>query len=227
LSTPLRLVIFDVDGTLIDSQAHILAAMARAFDGVGLPVPERSAVLGVVGLSLPVLVAHLAPAADATTQGRIIEGYKQGFADLRAEGEAGMSPLYPGARAALDALAARDDTLMAVATGKSRRGMAHVIEMHGLEGVFQSVQTADDHPSKPSPEMIRACLTETGVAPRDAAILGDTAFDMEMGRNAGIHPIGVTWGYHNRKRIFQAGAVDLLEDFSALMPCLDRLWGLQ
>jgi len=227
LSAPLRLVIFDVDGTLIDSQAHILAAMARAFDGVGLPVPDRGAVLGVVGLSLPVLVDQLAPAADATTQARIIEGYKQGFADLRTEGEAGMSPLYPGARAALDALAGRGDILLAVATGKSRRGMAHVIEMHRLEGVFHSVQTADDHPSKPSPEMIRACLMETGVDGRDAAILGDTAFDMEMGRNAGVHPIGVAWGYHNRKRLFQAGAADLLEDFSAMMPCLDRIWGLQ
>lgn len=227
MTAPLRLLIFDVDGTLIDSQAHILAAMARAFDGVGLPVPDRAAVLGVVGLSLPILVDHLAPDADATTKTRIIKGYKQGFADLRAEGEADLSPLYPGARAVLDAMAARDDILLAVATGKSRRGMAHVIEMHGLEGVFQSVQTADDHPSKPSPEMIRACLAETGVDGRDAAILGDTAFDMEMGRNAGIHPIGVTWGYHNRKRLFQAGAADLLEDFSALMPCLDRLWGPQ
>jgi phosphoglycolate phosphatase len=227
LTTPLRLVIFDVDGTLIDSQAHILAAMARAFDGVGLPVPDRGAVLGVVGLSLPILVEQLAPAADAATKTRIIEGYKQGFADLRAEGEAGMSPLYPGARAVLDRLAVRDDILLAVATGKSRRGMAHVIEMHGLEGVFQSVQTADDHPSKPSPEMIRACLAEFGVAAQDAAILGDTSFDMEMGQNAGVHPIGVTWGYHDRKRLYQAGAVDLLEDFSAVMPCLGRIWGLE
>ena len=227
MTAALRLVIFDVDGTLIDSQAHILAAMARAFDGVGLPVPDRETVLGVVGLSLPVLVDHLAPTTEAATKTRIIEGYKQGFADLRVEGEAAMSPLYPGAREVLDRLSERDDTLLAVATGKSRRGMAHVIEMHGLEGMFQSVQTADDHPSKPSPEMVRACLEDTGVATRDAAILGDTAFDMEMGRNAGIHPIGVSWGYHDRKRLFQAGAADLLEDFSAVMPCLDRIWGLE
>lgn len=225
MTAPLRLVIFDVDGTLIDSQAHILAAMARAFEGVALPVPDRDAVLGVVGLSLPVLVDRLAPDADAVTRVQIVEGYKQGFADLRAEGEASLSPLYPGARALLDDLTARDDTLLAVASGKSRRGMAHVIEMHGLEGVFHSVQTADDHPSKPSPEMIRAALAETGVDARDAAILGDTAFDMEMGRNAGIHPLGVTWGYHDRKRLVRAGAADLLEDFGAVLPCLDRIWG--
>ena len=225
MSSPLRLIIFDVDGTLIDSQAHILAAMARAFQGVGMAVPPREAVLGLVGLSLQVLVERLVPKADAVTQSRIIEGYKQGFADLRAEGEANMSPLYPGARETLEHLAARDDILIGVATGKSRRGMAHMMEMHRLAGMFQTVQTADDHPSKPSPEMVLACLRETGVETSDAAILGDTSFDMEMGRNAGIHTIGVNWGYHAPDALIKAGADAVLTSFTDLAAHLDQIWG--
>lgn len=227
MNSPLRLVIFDVDGTLVDSQAHILGAMGRAFAGEGLTMPARATVLGCVGLSLPVLMSRIAPEADTDVQTRLIAGYRQAYADLRAEGAEALSPLYPGARAVLQTLAERDDTVLAVATGKSRRGMAHVIEMHGLEGMFQSVQTADDHPSKPSPEMLRACLAETGTDAPDATILGDTAFDMEMGRNAGIHTIGVTWGYHDRNRLFQAGAARILDDFAAVIPALADKWGLQ
>lgn len=222
-----RLVIFDVDGTLVDSQAHIMAAPTRAFEGEGLATPARAAVLGCVGLSLPVLMARIAPEADAGLQARLIAGYRQGYGDLRAEGAEDLSPLYPGARDALDALAGRDDVLLAVATGKSRRGMAHLIAQHGLEGMFQSIQTADDHPSKPSPEMLRACLVETGVDALDATILGDTAFDMEMGRNAGVHALGVTWGYHDKNRLFQGGASEIIDDFTGVIPALERRWRLQ
>lgn len=221
----LKLVIFDVDGTLIDSQAHIVGAMNAAFDGLGLTPPSREQTLSIVGLSLPVAMDRLMPDADAATQSALVEGYKQGFMRMRTEGDEALSPFYPGAREALDRLAAQDDLLLGIATGKSRRGMDHLMEMHRLRRLFQTVQVADDHPSKPNPSMVAACLSETGVDTTHAVILGDTVFDMEMGRNAGIPAIGVEWGYHPAENLVTAGAMKVLTHFDQLDNALNEIWG--
>ena len=222
--TGLRLVIFDVDGTLVDSQAHILAAMARAFAAVGLPGPPRAAVLGIVGLSLPQAMARLCPARPDRVPD-LVAAYKDAFADLRRAGDgAALSPLYPGAAAALAALAAEAETLLGLATGKSRRGLAHLVELHGWAGLFQTVQTADDHPSKPHPAMLEACLAETGVAAGRAVIVGDTTYDIEMGRAAGIAALGVGWGYHPPAALHAAGAARVLDEFTALPGALAAIW---
>ena len=221
--TELRLVIFDVDGTLIDSQAHILAAMGAAFAAHDRPAPPRADTLSIVGLSLPVAMARLAPDLP-DHHDSLVAAYKDAFARLRLSPDgAALSPLFPGARAALDHLAGQDHTLLAIATGKSRRGLDHILDLHDLRGLFQSVQVADDHPSKPHPSMIHACLRDTGVDPRRAAILGDTTFDIDMGRAAGIRSIGVTWGYHPATALTRAGADALIDDFAALPETLDRL----
>ena len=221
--TDLRLVIFDVDGTLIDSQAHILAAMNAAFAAHDLPAPPRADALSIVGLSLPVAMARLVPDL-AHHHDSLVAAYKDSFATLRLSPEgAALSPLFPGARAALDHLAGQDHTLLAIATGKSRRGLDHILDLHGFRGLFQSVQVADDHPSKPHPSMIHACLRDTGVDPRRAVILGDTTYDIEMGRAAGIRAIGVTWGYHPVQALTGAGADALIDDFAALPAVLEDL----
>ncbi|MAQ35876.1 MULTISPECIES: HAD-IA family hydrolase [Thioclava] len=217
----MKLAIFDVDGTISDSQNHITHAMTIGFEAAGLPAPPASAVLQIVGLSLPLAVARLAPEHDAETQARIVEGYKQSYKTARA---ASPAPLYPGAEALLRKLAARDDMLLAVATGKSRRGLRALIEYHGLEGLFVSQQTADDHPSKPHPSMIGAALSEAGVDARDAVMIGDTSFDIEMGRSAGVATIGVRWGYHAPHLLEAAGAHQMVDDFDALETTLLDLW---
>ena len=219
----LRLVIFDVDGTLIDSQAHILAAMNAAFAAHDLPPPAREATLSIVGLSLPIAMARLAP-NHPDWQGTLVEAYKDAFGQMRRGPDgAALSPLFPGARAALTHLAAQDHTLLAIATGKSRRGMDHILDLHDLRGLFQSVQTADDHPSKPHPSMVAACLRDTGTAAARAVILGDTTYDIDMGRAAGIHALGVAWGYHPPENLTASGACAILHSFDALPMALDRI----
>jgi len=213
----LRLVVFDVDGTLVDSQAHILGAMAQAFGGLGLEVPDRGAVLDIVGLSLPQAIARLAPALNVREQAQLVDGYKNAYAAMRAQS---LSPLYPGALAVLDHLAQDRSVILGIATGKSRRGLVHLMAAHGWEGRFVTTQVADDHPSKPHPSMLHACLRETGVAPEQTVMVGDTAYDMEMARAAGVHALGVGWGYHPADRL----GARVIDQFSALPAALADIW---
>lgn len=219
MSGPLRLVIFDVDGTLVDSQGDILASMAAAFEGAGLATPTRKDVLDIVGLSLPQAMDRLAPEADNAT---LVQSYKDNYARLRVENGASSSPLYPGARTALERLNAVPETLLGVATGKSKRGLDGLIEAHGLQGLFVTQQVADFHPSKPHPSMIHQAMSDTGVGPDNAVMIGDTTYDMEMATAAGIPFIAVSWGYHAPERLSQARAV--LGDFSHLDAALAAIW---
>ncbi|AUH32582.1 HAD-IA family hydrolase [Paracoccus tegillarcae] len=213
----MKLFVFDVDGTLVDSQHHIHAAMTQAFQAVDLPPLALSQVVQIVGLSLPEAMAVLAPTQDAATQARLVQEYKNAFNRARITEDA---PLYPGALDCLDALAARDDWLLAVATGKSRRGLHAMIEAHGLQGRFVSLQAADDHPSKPHPSMLLAALAETGLGPEDAVMIGDTSFDMQMSRAAGMAGFGVSWGYHDDALLTEAGARLIATDFNHLTDAL-------
>ncbi|THH34468.1 HAD family hydrolase [Aliishimia ponticola] len=201
----LKLVVFDVDGTLVDSQAEILGAMTTAFADAGHTAPDRDAILSIVGLSLPVAMAKLVPDLSAADQDALVAGYKRAYANQRARGQAG--PLYPGISDLLDRLAGQHDLLLGVATGKSRRGLTALLEHHALGRHFVTTQVADDHPSKPHPSMLMAALSETGVAPEAALMIGDTSFDMQMGVNARVGTIGVTWGYHPQHALTSARAI--------------------
>lgn len=213
---PPRLVIFDCDGTLVDSQHMICAAMNEAFAAHGLDHPARDAVLGIVGLSLPQAIAVLAAGADEAAVHAISDSYKQAFTVLRSD-PANSEPLYEGALDAVLALAARDDVLLGMATGKSRRGVDRVLALHGLSDHFVTLQTADDNPSKPHPGMIRRALVETGAEPEHTVMIGDTSYDMAMARSAGVTALGVAWGYHPPANLMQAGAHAVADDFGALV----------
>jgi phosphoglycolate phosphatase len=219
--TDLQLVIFDVDGTLIDSQADILGAMDAAFAAIDRPAPPRATVLSVVGLSLPFAIAQLAPDEPPARVEAMTVAYRTRFQTLRKAGGAESMPFYPGMRALVDRLAAADDLLLGIATGKSRRGLDALIAAHGLEGTFVTSQTADDHPSKPNPAMLEAALAETGIDRTHAVMIGDTTYDIEMAHAAGIRAIAVGWGYHPPKALAAADAYAANTD--ALAATLDAM----
>lgn len=216
-----RLVILDVDGTLVDSQAIIVEAQRRTFRAHGIAPPTRARSLSIVGLSLPdafrVLVGEEGPWADMAAT------YREVYFALRAD-RTYKEPLYPGVRETLASLARRDEVVLGIATGKSRRGVAHLLAREGWEGLFATIQTADDAPSKPHPGMILQALAETGVAPECAAMVGDTTFDMDMAQAARVAGIGVSWGYHGVDALRDRGARVIVERFSELVPTLDALW---
>lgn len=207
----MKLVVFDCDGTLVDSQHMIVAAMEGAFSRFGLRSPERTAILSVVGLSLDQAFQRLAPLAKSADVIALAEAYKTAFGQLRRD-RAHEEPLYPGVRKALQALAREPDVLLGVATGKSRRGLAAVLDREGLTDLFVTLQTADTNPSKPHPAMLIEAMAQAGVKPHRTLMVGDTIYDVSMARDAGVRAIGVAWGYHPTAELAAAGAYCVMQD---------------
>ena len=217
----LRLCALDLDGTLIDSQHHIVAAMASAFRGEGLPPPTPAKVREVVGLPLDQAIRRLAPDVRGLQQERVGQAYRDAYFDAKdADGTA--EPLMPGARAALDALEA-EGWLLAVVTGKGRRGLHEVLEAHGLLPRFAVLKSADDGPGKPDPTMLLDAVRETGSSPGRAVMVGDTVFDMGMARRARVAGIAVTWGYHELTQLQTERPAAVIESFEELAEAAGRL----
>lgn len=219
--TPLRLALLDVDGTLVDSQAIIVAAMDAACLVCGVTPPPGEHVRRGIGLSLVEAVAQALPEQDAAAHERIAHHYKEAFFDLRAAGTH-AEVLFPGTVEAMDALEAQG-VLIGLATGKSRRGITSFIEQHGFEGRFITLHSADDGPGKPHPAMIHAALENTGCLPEHVVMVGDTTFDVQMARAARVGAIGVAWGNHDAEALRGAGAHVVLDRFDGLIGALDEL----
>jgi phosphoglycolate phosphatase len=218
----MHLLLFDVDGTLMDSQQMICAAMGAAYSHHGLAVPPRAQLLSIVGLSLGDAFTRLAQGADHPVAGLTAQ-YKEAFFALRDAGTHD-APLYPGAREAVEQLARRDDVVLGIATGKSRRGVTAMLEQYSMVDAFATIQTSDDAPSKPHPAMVLQAMSETGIDAAHTAMLGDTVFDIEMARAAGASALGVSWGYHPVSDLHAAGAVAVIDNFGALATALEKLW---
>jgi len=218
MSAEMRLLIFDLDGTIVESQDMIVESQRRTFLAHGLTPPDRRTSLSVVGLSLREAFTVLV-GADGPVDS-MAESYKSQFQELRADASR-EAPFFPGAEETIARYGADDRFMLGVATGKSRRGVHHLFSRTGWAPLFATVQTADDHPSKPAPNMILAALAETGVAPESAYMIGDTSFDMAMAKAAGVRAIGVDWGYHERDALAAAGADVIISDFAELDRLLD------
>lgn len=212
----IKLAVFDCDGTLVDSQANICQSMEEAFRIADLPAPPRAAIRRIVGLSLVEAIATLLPQADDAQHRRMAADYKDAFFRLRTSGAMAEEPLFEGIAAVLQALS-DDGWQLGVATGKSDRGLAHILAHHGLGHHFVTLQTADRHPSKPDPSMLLAAMAEAGAAPHMTAMIGDTSFDMAMAKAAGARAVGVAWGYHEVHDLVNGGA-DVVADRVAMLP---------
>jgi len=213
-SNSLRLAVFDCDGTLVDSQASIIASMTAAFDAHAHPPPEAEDVRRVVGLPLRVAMGQLLPDSGPDDHKHLENSYIEAFHSLRQQGEV-ADPLYPGALEALSALEAKG-WILGIATGKGHRGLMATLETHGLMGRFATLQTADSALGKPNPDMLLNAMKETGAEPGDTVMIGDTTFDMEMAVAAGTMAIGVSWGYHPEDQLHSAGAQAVIDDFQSL-----------
>ncbi|MCB9942688.1 MAG: HAD-IA family hydrolase [Geminicoccaceae bacterium] len=212
---PVQLVVFDCDGTLVDSEATIVHCARTAFDRCGLPVPGADQVRRIVGLSLlEAMTALLGDNDDPSRSQCIAQAYRDEFVAYRSRPDF-SEPLFDGVRDLLDDLLSRG-LLMGVATGKSMPGLERVIAHNGLERYFITLQTADLHPSKPHPSMMQAAMRETGAVPERTVIIGDTTYDIDMGLAAGCRAIGVAYGNHPPEELEQAGAEAVLAKITDL-----------
>ena len=219
----MKLVILDCDGTIVDSQNGIYEAMTHAFSGLGLAAPTRGETLAVVGLSLPETFAVLAQEHDDEIRAALAERYRMSFRELKRD-PAHHEPLFEGISDVIEHFSAREDVVLGIATGKSRRGIDRLFEREGWTQHFHTIQTADDHPSKPHPAMIYAAMAETGVGPTGTVMVGDTTFDMEMAVEAGVGALGAGWGYHRPDELRAAGAQAIAETCSGLPAEVDAFF---
>ncbi len=202
----MKLALFDCDGTLVDSAALIHEVMARTFVAFGHPRPAIESTKSIIGLTLDIAIARMQGKPHVDDEAVAMTAhYKKIYMDVR--GEPGMDvPLFDGIKPVIAALAARDDILIGAVTGKSRRGLVSVLEIHGFAPHFIVSRTADDCPSKPHPAMVTECCDETGMNAADTVVIGDAIYDMQMAKAAGAKAIGVSWGYASVDDLIAAGA---------------------
>ncbi|WP_454745776.1 HAD-IA family hydrolase [Ciceribacter selenitireducens] len=202
----MKLVLFDCDGTLVDSVALIHEVMVRTFRQFGKAEPSVAATKAIIGLTLDIAIARIdgKPHADPEAVA-MMAYYKEIFLGVR--GELGFhEPLFPGIAELIAALAVSDDVLIGAVTGKSRRGLDTVLETHGFASHFYVSRTADDCPSKPHPAMVTESCDQAGIVPADTVVIGDAVYDMQMAKAAGATAIGVSWGYASVEELWAAGA---------------------
>lgn len=213
----MKLIVFDFDGTLVDSRALILECHRAVFTEFGLLVPLPQDSLALIGRSLELVLAHLAgPGAPIPD---MVKAYGRVQSRLRTEPSFAERP-FDGVAGLLEELSCLPNTVLGIATGHTSAAVAPALDALGWRDFFRTIQGADMAPSKPHPGMLLQALEATGTKPENAAFVGDTTFDMEMALAAKLRPIGVAWGYHTTERLMAAGASRVARTVGELGSCV-------
>lgn len=220
-SAQLRLAVFDLDGTIVNSTANIVRAVNEAAGLMKLEAPAAHHIPRVIGLSLTEALGELFPDLDRPRLLELDQAYRTCFQRFRTEPHFD-EPLFDGTHDVLDALDA-EGVLLGIATGKGMRGVRHVLDRHGLSNRFVTIQTPEQAPGKPNPEMLFRAMAETGADPAHTVMIGDTSFDILMARAAGVSAVGVAWGNHPVPELEAAGAHRLVDRFADLMHAIQSL----
>lgn len=215
----MSLVVFDMDGTLIDSGAEIRARVLKAFAAVGLKPPTDEVIRANVGLSLPIYMSAVSGSDDPEVVSALFDAYRAAAATSLP----GTMCMFAGARELLERLALRPATLLAVATGKGRAGLDKTLAQNDMAHYFTSLQTPDTSPSKPHPGMLHAAMDASGVGPAETVMIGDAVFDIQMAHAAGVRSIGVAWGLQPVAALVAAGATTTVDHFDALYDAIERV----
>ena len=207
-----RLFVFDWDGTLMDSVGRIVSCLRQAAEEQGLADLGDATFGDVIGLGLPQAIAQLYPQLNA----RQIEQFRDAYAARFVAADARPSQLFPGALEVLETLRARGHWV-AVATGKSRRGLDRVLGELGLDDSFHATRCADETASKPDPRMLREIVAQLDVEPERAVMIGDTEYDLEMAARARIRSVGVSYGVHSRERLERHAPARIIDSLPEIL----------
>ena len=217
-----KLVIMDLDGTLVDSQEFIISATTVAFRDEGLKVPKRENILSIIGLSLAEAFRVLNKDLNEKQIKKLISEFKKCYNTFNQEQL--ISPLYENAKNFLENLKRNEEIILAIATGKGLKGLLQILKAHNLEAFFSKLQTSDFYPSKPDPTMLVSLMKTLKIKTEDAVMVGDTDFDISMAHRAGIKSIGVLWGYHSISRIKLMKPTAIVENFADLEQKINELF---
>lgn len=211
-----KLLVFDWDGTLMDSEARIVACVQAAARDLGLEVPSARSCRNIIGLGLNEAVTTLFPGSDDVQVGRVVDRYRYHFLVANKT----PSVLFSGAADVLNKLV-DDGFLLAVATGKGRRGLDLVLKSTGLGPLFHTTRCADETFSKPHPQMLLQILEELGIEAGEALMIGDTEYDLQMAKNARVKSLAVSYGVHSRERLMQFEPLGCLDAIHQLTDWLE------
>lgn len=210
-----RLIVFDWDGTLVDSHSAIAECMQEASRELGLEIPERERATHVIGLGLHDALRIVAPDLPAQRYPEFIDAYRRNF--LAREDT--MRP-FPGMTELLDTLLR--DSVLAIATGKSRRGLDRALKATGLAGRFQASRCADETQPKPHPAMLLELMAELNFSRQEALMVGDTSHDVRMAAAAGVDAVAVSYGAHPRDGLLACGPLGCVASVEELRQWLTR-----
>ncbi len=214
--TEIKLVAFDWDGTLMDSEAQIVSTMQQAISSLGLVGRSEDQIRNIIGLGLSEAVQTLYPEQGEELVRRLADEYRHHFL---VNTEIAPPEMFAGAIATLDNLV-KKGYFVAVATGKGRRGLDKALKVTGLDGVFHVTRCADETRSKPHPQMLYEIMDFVGVDPMQTVMVGDTEYDMLMAKNAGTHAVAVDYGVHSKERLLQCEPIAVLSGIEQLLHCL-------